>query len=136
MNTIATCLGISIIFIIVLEHLARINNSNKKPSVLIRWIADKSISFWKWLGRKFAWVSSFLEYLKLSELGLTILDILKPTYEFLISPFYSIKEYYNNVMSYKHPWIIICGSIVLVISTIQLTRYVDLTKYIKSETFH
>lgn len=100
------------------EHVARINNSNFKPSRFINSLADCAADTFELIGRLFARLSSFYEYIRLHEVFLTLCDLLRPTLVLMVTPFGIIYGYVTALDVYKHPGLILAGSATLMAGTV------------------
>lgn len=96
------------------EHLASINNLQYKPSVVIGFVADKAILMWKFLGRMFGYLSSFITYLKFEALLTTIHTLAWEMWRLCLSPLWGIFEYFKVVFEYKLPILIVIGSLLII----------------------
>jgi hypothetical protein len=101
------------------EHIARKNESNIKPSVVLNVCVKPLQTAWSWCGEKVAKLSSFYTYLKdvFSGLDQTLYDLFKPMLEILFSWVSAFKGYYATMKTYTHPRLIVAGSITLFVLT-------------------
>jgi hypothetical protein len=95
------------------EHAARLHDL-PRLATLLDWLAVL-LQFWfRWLGELFAHLSAFLELLQLHDLGLTFLELVRPTGEILLSLGYFFKGYLDTAREdYAHPAAVVLGSIML-----------------------
>ena len=111
MGTYFKIFGSSAFVVLALEHFGRKTESNVRPSTALTWTADRCKNGFKRLGEQFAWLSSYLTQLDLKDVGLTIHDVAKPTFDLAISPFYSIYGYLSKAASYREKmWLVYLGS--------------------------
>lgn len=112
---IAQFTGLTFCVLFIIEHIARINNSNKKPSIIFNHVATNLMIFFNMIGAQIARLSSFLTYIKFYELGKTFLDLFTPIFTIIISPIYIIKGYFDAIVSkYNHSNIVIIGTIIII----------------------
>jgi hypothetical protein len=95
---------------LVLEHVAKVNNYEHKPSKAINWAANKSMVAFRKLGAVVASLSSFYNLLKLDQFAQTALDLAVPTAKLAMSPYYTAVGYVEQLKVYSNPTIIICGT--------------------------
>lgn len=88
-----------------------------KPSIILNKIADKAIAFWEWLGHIVAWVSSFLHWFNFEDALLTASNLFEPLVTLFWSWIYFIKGYTEQMDVYEHPYMVIFGSIMIVIAS-------------------
>lgn len=96
------------------EHIARTRRSNLKPSVGFNWVVPKVRGFFYKIGSGLSYMSSFLTYIQLGELGQTAHDLFLPVVQIFGSPFEVLRGYWDTAEKYKYPIIIVLGSLVLV----------------------
>ena len=100
------------------EHVARINNSNLKPSRFINSLADYAADTFEFIGRQLARLSSFYVYIRLHEVFFTLWDLLRPTVVLMVTPFGIIYGYVTAMEVYNHPGLILAGSATLAAGTV------------------
>jgi hypothetical protein len=96
------------------ELIARKKNSNIKPSVGVKYVADLSQQLWETVGYYIAKISSFYDLINIEELKVAFQELFLPLFRFCISPLYTAKGYYDTVGTYKYPVMIIAGSLTLI----------------------
>jgi hypothetical protein len=95
----------------VLEHIGRLNDWPIKPSVPLGYANDCLKTFFSFIGKQAAIVSSFLTLIDISELKKTFYDITAPFFGIITSPTYSIKSYIETALTYQlNSWQIYLGS--------------------------
>ena len=96
------------------EHMARMRQSNVKPSVAIRTVDTNVRIVFNKIGVTIAHLSSFLHWINLRELEKTLLDLLKPTFDLIASPTDIIKGYWTQIRDYNYSaWKTYIGSFVM-----------------------
>jgi hypothetical protein len=105
---------IGLILLFVYEHISRINNLYPLAPHLRRlahWFTDS----WYRFGQFLSHLSAFLEHLHLEEVSQTLVSLIHPVVEILLSWTNVIKGYIVETFShYPHPGMIILGSILLI----------------------
>ncbi len=87
-----------------------------KPSTILWDCVAWLRTFWEWLGGFFAWISSYLAWFNLDDAFKTFFALVEPIWECFASVWYFFKGYYEYMNIYEHPYMIIFGSIVLIIA--------------------
>jgi hypothetical protein len=104
----------SLVGIFFWEHLGRLYKY-ERPSIYLLILVDKSITFFRNVGRMFAWLSSYLTWIKLEEIYITARDLIIPIVNLLLSPLQIIYGYWIATLSYMDKaWLIYIGSGLLV----------------------
>jgi hypothetical protein len=114
------------------ELIARKKSSQKKPSVAIAWCATQSKYGWSRLGRGFGWLSSYLTIVDLHDVWGTVEDLVRPTWNLIVSPFAFFSGYWQTAQKYKYPILVCLGSLLLVGSSVYLGPKFGLTRYLPS----
>ena len=110
-----------LIFIILLsillaEHFGRIYGIRKRPSYFLGLLSEYSTHIFNFIGIQIARLSSFVLYLKMDELMITVWSILEPIFYITISPVNVIIGYFSQALKYQYKtWQIYLGSIIIVI---------------------
>lgn len=95
------------------EHAARLHDL-PRLATLLAWVAAQLQQWFLWFGELYAHLSAFLELLKLHDLGVTLLELVRPTGEILLSFSYFAKGYLDTVREdYAHPVVVALGSLLL-----------------------
>ncbi len=96
---------------IVVEHIGRKFETEKRPSIILNKIADESKIAFKKLGTGFAWLSSYLTLADIKDIAISVHDVVKPSIELTTSPFYSVYGYIKKADTYGNKnWMIYTGS--------------------------
>ena len=89
-----------------------------KPSVVLT-VAKCAQDAFLYLGKFIVKLSSFYTYLEdlwyyikefLGDVAVALRDLLRPIWEVLVFPFWTIKGYVENIKFYEHPYVVICGT--------------------------
>lgn len=100
--------------VFVWEHIGRQYQTMLRPSVALEFVSTKSQELFRFLGTQWAKLSSYLTWINLEELQVTIKDLAKPTVELIGSPLQALKGYYEKAITYQYgPWQIYLGSFLL-----------------------
>lgn len=107
---------IGVLAVVIWEHCARINQFSTwcRPSALLDLVATLSWDFFAWLGRGFAYLSSFITYLHLDEFWATIKALMEPIIKILGSWIAIPVDYCHVAVSYATPVAVFIGSAVLI----------------------
>lgn len=116
-------IGLTAISLFLWEHIARKKQSNIKPSVLFNYLATKSSKFFGGIGYYVAKISSFYTYIDISDLMVTGKELMKPIFNFCISPYKFLKGYWEQARKYKYSLLIVAGSASFIIASVLLYRY-------------
>lgn len=110
------------------EHFGRKYGSNYRPSIGLDSLSNKSRNLFCAFGRKCAWISSYLTQIDLKEIGMTIEDVITPTWNLLTSPFYMIYGYVHTAATYgKKQWMVYFGSAIgLLLISYGTCKYIDI----------
>jgi hypothetical protein len=114
------------------ELIARKKSSRKKPSVAIAWFATQSKHLWSQIGRGFGWLSSYLTIVDLHDVWGTVEDLVRPSWNLLVSPFAFFSGYWETAQKYKYPILVCLGSLLLVGGSAYLSPNLGLTRYLPS----
>jgi hypothetical protein len=121
---IAVIITVSCLTIFTWELVALKHPSQFKPSVGITFLANQSYRAFSWLGRSFAWLSSYLTIVELQDLYRAAEDLLRPICNLFASPLAFVKGYLEFATTYKYPIIIGLGSsILLAVSVYAVSVY-------------
>lgn len=105
---------LGLILLFVYEHISRINNLYPLAPYLRRlahWFTDS----WYRLGQFLCHLSAFLEHLHLEEVAQTLVSLIHPMVEIVLSWSNLIKGYIEETFRfYPHPGLIILGSLLLI----------------------
>lgn len=101
------------------EHAARIHGL-PRLATLLDLLADWFQLAFQRCGELFARLSGFLEWLKLHELGYTLVELAQPLGEILFSWAYFFKGYGEAMLEYAHPSALFLGSWILLLCVDQL----------------
>lgn len=101
------------------EHTARIHGL-PRLATLLDLLADWFQLAFRRCGELFARLSGFLEWLKLHELGYTLVELAQPIGEILFSWAYFFKGYGEAMLEYAHPSALLLGSWLLLLCVDQL----------------
>lgn len=101
--------------IVLCEHLGRTHNWSYKPSVALNSLSTVVGNLFTHIGRAFARLSSYLEFIRLYDLGITIADLLFPVIEMCFAPLYFLRGYLSETVLYEHPILILIGSCILLL---------------------
>lgn len=85
-----------------------------KPTVIIGFLAKKSKTFWSYIGWFIAKISSFYTYIDLGDLTKTAQELSIAIGKFVITPVYSVRQYWNTADTYKYPIMIILGTVTVI----------------------
>lgn len=102
-----------LVFSILWEHLARIQQIHARPTTLIRFVTNKCRSVFTWMGSWICFLSSFLVHLHLGEFGLTLWDLFEAITDLLFSVFYIARGYAQTAIRYNSTITIFLGTILL-----------------------
>lgn len=97
----------------IIEHVARINNYDAKPSFLINKISIQCEKYWYLAGELVARLCS-LSYF--SEFAQTASDLVKPILSLVLSPLQFMSGYFYVVARYKYPILILTASLLFGLS--------------------
>lgn len=100
--------------LIVLEHVARVKQSSKKPSTAINFCAVKCKNGFTQAGNLIAKLSSFYTFVDFKEVIKTVQDLGGSFFNLCKSPLYTLKGYYDSAVTYDNPIIVVVGSCTLV----------------------
>lgn len=85
-----------------------------KPSAVIRKLAIAAEHVWKFFGRWFARLSSFLALIEwkglFKDLWKAYENLFVPTRDLILSPLYALIAYDEQTKQYKHPYAVYLGS--------------------------
>lgn len=95
------------------QHAARQLKWRHSPAKALTYAATKAQMFWSWLGGRVAYLSRFLEVLKLGEIGYTIGELVKPTWDFAFAWLKFFSGYAAVIKNVDHKWLVVAGSLVL-----------------------
>lgn len=134
-RTVGKYMGMATLFILSWEHIGRkyeettrkkLEEQGKelktsifyiRPSIIMKMTHKKSKDFFEWIGKKFAWISSYLSFFDLKDISITIRDVFKPTIKFMLSPFHMISGYVKKAHEEKNnKWTIYIGSTILIVT--------------------
>ena len=101
-----------------------------KPSVFLTTTYLYSRRYFEYIGSKIAIISSFTEYLRLTDLLESTEAVLNPFIKVVYSPFWTICGYAKQIETYSSPRIIISSSIFLLLIILGATYYFG-QKYVK-----
>lgn len=101
------------------EHAARIHNL-PRLATLLDVLADWFQLAFRRCGELFARLSGFLEWLKLHEIGYTLVELAHPLGEILFSWAYFFKGYGEAMLEYAHPGALLLGSVLLLLCADQV----------------
>lgn len=102
------------LFLLVVEHVGRINDIEKRPSYFLEIFSKYAKDTFEFIGAQFARLSSFVLYLQMDKIMITLRDVLKPTFNIIISPFYTLNGYVRHALTYEYKsWQIYLGSAVI-----------------------
>lgn len=101
--------------VIACEHLGRLYQWPIRLSSLLGPAATFLRHTFEAGGKLFAWVSSFLTYIDLKDLGQTIYELAKPCYDIVVSPYYFFHGYVTQALTYLNKtYMIYIGSALLI----------------------
>jgi hypothetical protein len=128
MSTLSkSCFGLgACLAVIAWEHVGRKNQSEKKPSVIIRWFADMSAKGFKKLGIEVARFSSFYNIIDIKDVGETVSAVTSPTVALILSPFSCLIGYFDQAQKYKHFTLVLIGSGTIVTMLLFGNRYLNI----------
>jgi hypothetical protein len=109
--TIYTIVGL-FVYLTLLQHVANINKWTRRPSDAIDWVAEVLEDFWRSVGEWWAWISSFVEYLHITELLTSMSEIVEPIWRVMCSWMSAVIGYGEYIDRHQKPAIII-GSLIL-----------------------
>lgn len=114
------------ITLFVWEHFGRQKKWTIRPSIGLKKFSQKSLDFFSKAGNKFAVVSSFLAYLKLGEIIITMKDLVGPLIRIICSPLSTIYGFcqYANKHGDKS-WIVYLGGVLIL--TLLITASVNIS---------
>lgn len=101
----------------VWEHIGRKYNIWQRPSTAIQGIADCSRKIFTKFGALFAMLSNYLNHINLRKLGTTCHDLVKPTFDLVVSPIYALDCYFGIAEKCKSKEDVYVGSILLLVVT-------------------
>lgn len=102
--------------LVLWQHIARTTNKIIKPSVMISMVGSNIYNLFRIIGNKFAFVSSFLEYLKFKDIGISIYEVISPSVDLIFSPFRGFFDgYLKYITQMSSKNMIIIGSILLIL---------------------
>ena len=70
--------------------------------------------FWTKFGKLWAIICSFYELIRLHEFKVTLIDIMEPFVNIVLSPFSFIKGYLAQKRLYDHPYMITFGTMTII----------------------
>ncbi len=122
------------------EHIGRKRDIRYRPSVGLDFVSVKSRKLFRALGTKCAWLSSYLTQIDLKEIGVTINDVMKPTWDLVTSPFCAISGYVRTAAGYgRKQWMIYAGSalsiILLSYGLYRYNEYIPFTYLTQAQKF-
>ena len=113
-NIMTKTILLLLLALLVWEHTGRQYGTAFKPSVMIEFTGSKSRDFFYFMGTLYAQISSYLTWIDLEELKITVIDLVKPLWKLLESPFEALRGYYETACTYElGPWQIYLGSFLL-----------------------
>ena len=110
------------------EYIA-LKKTTCKPTVFLLFVSSSASDKWRWLGKMFGIISSFLAQLDINDIKQTLINIFDPVFGCITSPGYFLKGYSDYVMEYLSGVriFILIGSVILV--GLIYTLYVYYGKY-------
>lgn len=106
----------SILFVIFIwEHVARKNSVSFRPSSIINYIADQFVAVFYWIGNKFAWLSSFYDWIEFGELIHTAQVLWRAVWLLVTTPLELIKGYYDYLKTLSYPALGVLGTVTLLV---------------------
>lgn len=101
------------VFAFLWEYIAKTRGSDAKPSVILGKIKKGSENFFSHCGSLVARLSSFFTYINYARLAETARELIQPTIGIIVSPFYSLKGYWERMETYTYPKSILLGTITI-----------------------
>lgn len=102
------------VYILLVEHFGRIYGIQKRPSYFLELLSTYAMDTFNFIGIQIARLSSFMLYLKMDELMITIWNILRPTLYIIISPLNTLNGYVSQALTYEYKsWQIYFGSMII-----------------------
>lgn len=99
---------------VVMEHLCRNRGPVLyRPSVILRLIASYAKAFYVQCGVYFANISAFLDFLELHLLVDSFKNVACPVLDIITSPFWFLKGYADQALTYVHPSVVYTGGFVI-----------------------
>ncbi|XWV24999.1 putative ORFan [Tupanvirus deep ocean] len=115
-RTLVKVLGSVTLATLVWEHVGRKRESDLRPSVGLSLASEKSVLFFNRVGSGLAWLSSYLTQVDLKDVGVTVRDVGKPTFDLVTSPLHTLSGYVKKAHSYQNKqWMVYVGSGIAVV---------------------
>lgn len=114
----------------VIEYICTIKKYQYKPSYYMSIVSTFAQKCFSYIGRQFAWLSSFYTLIQFGTFVEVLHNMVKPIYELAISPCYMVYEYVKQMDLYKHKYLIPCGSATIIVITFYIMyNYFELSPY-------
>lgn len=123
--------GIVIITILFWEHLGRKYETTIRPSIGLQFVSKISSQFFDWVGRKIAWISSYLTQIDLKDFMDTCRAIGEPTLEILASPFHIIIGYIVAANTYTNGILVYVGTGIIIMLILIVCYKYDYFQYLQ-----
>lgn len=100
---------------IVVEHICAVNKWERRPSIALNTAATKCTNAWEWVGRQWAWISTWPRHLHLDELFENAWAVIAPAGKLVFSPLWTLKGYGAQIKEFylAYPGTVHVGSILL-----------------------
>jgi hypothetical protein len=98
---------------LIWEHVGCKNDSDFRPSIMIKWMADQSKFLFGIYGTELAKISNFLTYINFGDFEESIGNLITPIVQLITSPVCAILAYDTHAQTYKDEgWKIIIGTMI------------------------
>lgn len=115
MEQILFTIGSILFSVFIWEHVARKNSVTFRPSSIINYITDQFVAVFYWIGNKFAWLSSFYDWIEFGELIRTAHILWRSVWLLVTTPLELCKGYYDQLKTLSYPVLGVFGTLTLVI---------------------
>lgn len=100
------------------EHIARKNSVSFRPSCILNFVADQFVAVFYWIGNKFAWLSSFYDWIEFGELIQTAKILWRAVWLLVTTPFELCKGYYDYLKTLSYPVLGVLGTLTLLVTPV------------------
>lgn len=126
--TVAKYIALFVLCVFAIEHVARTANIQYRPSTAIALGARLFKAIFSAIGKGLAHISSFLTWINIEEIKVTICGLLNPT----IDCMFSFKElfvgYFSVAIIYDNPLAVIVGTVVLAVGVLYVLYRNDIVR--------
>jgi hypothetical protein len=111
--------------IVLWEHFGKKVTTTFLPSVFFTFIADICQTFFSFLGRCAAQLSSLLTYIELGDFWNSVCDVLRPLTDIFFSFCYFFDGYKQTALKYARSLLIPVGSVLTILGLVKLTYHFE-----------